>query len=230
MTLYYWETLIYTKLMLKLNCDVKLRDTLLNKMMLFIDNGTYKKDDLEKIKYGLEVIYIFITKSLVVFTISYFLGILKYTLLFSLFYSLIRSFACGLHAKKSWVCTLSSAIIFIIIPYLCKILILPTTIKFILSLLAIITIYRYAPADTQKRPIINKKRRKNLKVISTLITLIYIILIFTLKNHVLDNTLLLSIVLESIMISPLTYKIFKLPYNNYKNYIKEGGQANGILS
>ena len=57
------------------------------------------------------------SKSIVIFIVTYFLGILKYTLLFLGTYGLIRAFACGLHANKSSVCMIISLIIFIIIPF-----------------------------------------------------------------------------------------------------------------
>ena len=208
--------------MLKLNCDVKLRDTLLNKMMLFIDNGTYKKDDLEKIKYGLEVIYVFITKSIIIFSVSYFLGIIKYSLLFACLYAMLRTFACGLHANKSWVCTIASLIIFIIIPYLCKTVIIPIQLKWFIGILAILHFIAFAPADTKNRPIINTKKRKLLKIVSTSVAIIYFILMIFVNNIVISNAIACALLFQSIIISPLTYKIFKLPYKSYKNY-KKGG-------
>ena len=83
-----------------------------------------------------------------------------------------------------------------------------------------ILIYTYAPADTKKRPIINSLKRRKLKLISTLIAVIYIILNFIIVKNFILNALLFSLILEVIMILPTTYKFFKLPYNNYINYLK----------
>lgn len=187
-------------------------------MMNFINDGSYSNVELEKIHYGFEAIYVFISKSIVIFIVTYFLGILKYTLLFLGTYGLIRTFACGLHANKSSVCMIISLIIFVIIPYLCKILIIPWYIKLLFSAFALFHIYKFAPADTKKRPIINSNKRKYLKLISLFITIIYLILSFTLNNHTLCNSLILALTLESFLISPYAYKLFKLPYDNYKSY------------
>lgn len=197
-----------------------MREVIIKKLIKFINNGSYSKEELEKIKYGLECIYIFITKGIVIFTIAYFLGILKYTLAFVALYGIIRSFACGLHATKSWICMISSILIFIIIPYLCHALMINYLIKFSLMIIATTLIYVYAPADTKKRPIINKNKRKKLKFISTGISTIYILINLYIKNNFLTNALMFSLILEAIMILPITYKIFKLPYNNYVNYLK----------
>jgi len=196
------------------------RNAVINKTMKYVNNGSYSKDDLEKIRYGLECIYIFITKGIVIFTIAYFLGILKHALFFVATYGMLRSFACGLHATKSWICMVSSILIFIIIPYLCKILIINKFIRLTLMAISTILIYIYAPADTKKRPIINKNKRKRLKIISTCIAIIYIIISLYVKKNFILNSLMFGLILETFMILPMTYKTFKLPYNNYINYLK----------
>ena len=197
-----------------------MRSAILNKTMNFVNDNSYSEEELEKIRYGLECIYIFITKGIVIFTIAYFLGILKYTLFFMIPYGLIRSFACGLHATKSWICMVSSIIIFILIPYLCKILIIDRLIRLFFMIISTILLFIYAPADTKKRPIINKKKRLKLKWISTIISLIFIVISLFIKKNFVLNSIMFSLILEVLMILPITYKIFKLPYNNYINYLK----------
>ena len=81
---------------------------------------------------------------------------------------------------------------------------------------------KYAPADTEKRPLINKNKRTLYKVLTLLITFIYLILSLILKNQIIINTLYLSIILETIQILPITYKLYGVRYNNYKNYRKGG--------
>ena len=76
----------------------------------------------------------------------------------------------------------------------------------------------YAPADTVKRPLINKKKRKMYKILSVITALIFISLIFIVDNFLIKNILIFALILESILILPITYKIFKLPYRNYLNY------------
>ena len=81
--------------------------------------------------------------------------------------------------------------------------------------------FKNSPADTHKKPIINKKKRKMYKYISTCLAIIYSIIILFIKNQIFCNYLLISLILQNIMISPVTYKIFKLPYNNYITYLEK---------
>ena len=79
-------------------------------------------------------------------------------------------------------------------------------------------IIKYAPADTVKRPLINAKKRKRFKIISIIKSIIYLLLIIYFDKMQLSGFLLVGLVEAIIMIHPLVYKIFNLPYNNYKNY------------
>ena len=75
-----------------------------------------------------------------------------------------------------------------------------------------------APADTYKRPIINPKRRLIYKILSTIIALGLTITSILLENTFWANCCIMALVVQCFMISPLVYKLFKLPYNNYLKY------------
>ena len=78
-----------------------------------------------------------------------------------------------------------------------------------------------APADTKKRPIVNKKRRERYKFISTFLTIGFSFLAILIKDNFISNCLIFAIIMQNCMISPTVYKIFKLPYNNYITFLKE---------
>lgn len=197
-----------------------MKEKIMSKCISYIDsnNPGYSQDTLAEIKYGLEAIYILITKSIFIFTFAFILNIFKEVLIFTLLYNLIRMPSFGLHATKSWMCFVSSALIFILVPYLCTVLELNIFIKSIIGSVTILLIMKNAPADTYKRPIINPIRRRNYKIISTLIALIMVTLSLIIKHNFLSNSLLFALIVQCFMISPLIYKIFHLPYNNYKKY------------
>lgn len=182
------------------------------------NNPTYSEEKLEEIKYGLESIYLTYSKIFIIITLSYFLGIIKETLLLLITYNIIRTFAFGIHATKSIYCLLASLTLFIGGVYVVKYIDLNVYIKVITSILLLICIYKYAPADTHKRPLINKKKRKRYKIISTILGIIYAILITIYNNNIISNYLLIGMLEAVIMIHPLTYKIFNLPFDNYKKY------------
>jgi len=178
----------------------------------------YNKDNLEIIEYGLESLYLTISKVIVIITLSLILGIFKKVILILIFYNIIRFTSFGLHAKKSWHCLLISTTMFIGGVYLCEYTVLSLFSKCILSIICICLIARFAPADTEKRPLINRKKRLKYKVISIITSGIFSILIVVFDQHIISNYLLFGMIFATFMILPISYKIFNLPYDNYKRY------------
>ena len=181
----------------------------------------YDGDKLEVINYGLESIYLTFTKIIIIFILAIILKIWKEVLLLLAFYNLIRVSAFGMHAKKSIHCLIISLTLFIGGVYLCRYLVIPLILKVVLSIICIVLIAKYAPADTEKRPIINKKLRKKYKIISVIISGVFAISIVLLSDKSISNYLLLGMIEATIMLLPITYKIFDLPYDNYKKYLNE---------
>lgn len=180
----------------------------------------YSDEDIEKIQYGLESIYLSLTKVIVILLLSIFLNIFKETIITLLLFNILRTTAFGIHASKSWICWVTSVPTFIGIPLICKYITFPIYILLIIASISLINFILFAPADTVKRPLIRKKRRIIYKVLTVIIGIIYLAMIIISKNNFIQNCLSASMLIETILISPLTYKIFKMPYNNYKSYGK----------
>lgn len=178
----------------------------------------YDEEKISIIKYGLEGIYLTVTKLIIICLIAYILGMFKEFVIFLLIYNIIRTFSFGLHATKSWICLLSSTLIFILVPLICKYIFIPIWYKVIIGIILILLFYKNAPADTHKRPIINKNRRLFFKYSSVLICVLFIYLSIFIDNMFISNCFILSLAVQAFMISPFIYKLFKLPYNNYLNY------------
>lgn len=176
------------------------------------------KIKLDEIRYGLEGLYLTITKTIVIFALTLLLGTFKEMLIMLFIFNILRKTGFGIHAKKSWQCWISSLSIFVIFPYIAKLAILPKLLKIILSMISIAVMFLYAPADTYKRPLINKKKRMIWKTLSVINCSIMSIILIIIKDNTLSNLLLFGIYTEVALINPITYKIFKLPYNNYKTY------------
>lgn len=197
-----------------------MKKVVINNTMNFIkNNNKYNEEQLEIIKYGLEGLYLTISKLIIILLISYLLNILKEVIIFLLIYNIIRATSFGLHATKSWICLLTSTLMFIGFPILCLNIYLSNYIKVIIGLFLILFIYKNSPADTYKRPIVNKKRRLFYKYCSTFIAITFVYISMLINNNFLSNCLIFSIFLQCFMISPLVYKIFNLPYNNYLTYL-----------
>lgn len=179
----------------------------------------YSDEKLGELRYGLEGLYILVTKSVIIFGIAYLLGILWELIIFTVLYNIIRATSFGIHATKSWICLVSSLMIFIGATYLSTVLVIPTGTKIILGILTVLYIHIYSPADTKKRPIVSPKRRFVYKTVSTVIACIYTIICVVITNNFLANSLLFALIIQCLMISPLTYKLSGQPYDNYKTYI-----------
>lgn len=173
---------------------------------------------LEELKYGLEGIYLTFTKLIVIIILSIFFNILKEVVIMLFIFNILRTTGFGLHATKSWICLLSSGITFIVFPLLSKFIVIPFLLKVILGILAIIFIFLYTPSDTKKRPIINKTRRNKYRFITTINCIILVFISLFISNSY-SNLILFGIYSEVIIILPITYQLFHLSYNNYKNYL-----------
>ncbi len=184
-------------------------------------NYNYDEIKLKEIRYGIETIYLTITKLIILIIISLLIGTFKELLFFILFYSIIRSVGFGLHAKKAWHCWVLSLTLFTLIPFLIKVLIIKRIVINIIFLICSILFILYAPADTEKRPLIHKNKRTAFKIGTLIITLIYFILTFYINNEM-CNSIIFAIIMQSIMILPISYKLLGLKYDNYKSY-KKGG-------
>ncbi len=175
----------------------------------------YSELQLKTIRYGLEGIYISVTKTVIIFIIAFLLNILKQLLIIVILYNFLRMFSFGSHANNSLSCLILSASIFIGTAYLCTIVTISKLTKIIIFSICTLIFIKCAPADTKKRPIISLKRRMIYKFISILIIAIYGLILITTNDNFISNAIFSAITIQSFLISPLSYYLFKQPYNNY---------------
>ena len=179
-------------------------------------------DDLKikKLKYGLEGIYNLIIKLIVVLLISILTNTILETVLLILFYAGIRTFSFGWHATSSLGCWISSLLIYCVIPPLIKNLTYPNYFGYIILGVALISIIIWAPADTPKRPLIRKKQRLKAKIISIIVVLLYSLIYSVTNIAMIKNVILYALIIQIILVNPLTYKLTNTRFNNYKYYKK----------
>lgn len=178
----------------------------------------YDNDKLEVIAYGLESLYIMVTKTIIISLIAVLAGVFKEMLLIMLLYNVIRTTAFGMHAKESWQCYVISITLFIGGAILFKYVDVNFYVKAIVSAISYIFLVIYAPADTHKRPLVNAKKRKIYKFITTITSSIYLILIIVFRDSNISTAVSMGLLDAMLMIHPITYRMFHLPYNNYKTY------------
>ena len=207
-------------------------DKICDKLMKRIRAKMPEVDDerAEVIKYGLELIIGELPKMFLLFVIAWLLGIFKYTLISVAIILPYKLVSGGVHLKTHIGCILGTSLLYcgnVFISKYINITNIKNQIIFsaIILIFAIIMISLYAPADTENVPILRKKERTKKKIISYSIVTAMIIISFLVKDRVISNMFRVGVLLQSIMISKLTYNIFKVKFG-YLEYIKT--QKNAI--
>lgn len=177
----------------------------------------------KKIKYGLEALYNLITKVVVMLIISIILGIWREYLLLVLIYASARRYAYGIHAKKSIICWITTLPIYLVGCYIIRCISLPNYLIYILWFFGFISFLLWAPADTPARPLIHKEIRKKQKIKACLTCIIYLFCIILFQYPLINNAIIYCLVVQSICINPITYKLTKTPFANYKLYYEKHG-------
>ena len=190
----------------------------INKTMQFLSKyQDYSEDEKEKLSYGLEGIYLTYTKMIIILALALILDIFIEVIGILFFFNIIRYFGFGVHAGKSSECLISSIFSFIVLPYILLNININNLAIIIISIICIIDLLIFAPADTVKRPFKNKKKRLIRKVLTLITAFIYVIFALIIKSDIISKLLIISLIIEAIMVNPITYKLLKQPFNNYKN-------------
>lgn len=195
-----------------------MKEAFLNHAMNFIASNQKNLDEEEKEKlaYGLEGLYMNITKLIIIFIMALLLGFIKEFIVALILFNIIRFPGFGFHASKSIVCLITSILLILGLPYLFVNVEVTLSIKIILCIVSIITFMICAPADTFKRPLTNKKKRILRKVAACSLAIVYSVLIIIFNGNEISNLLLAALLIETVLISPILYFIFNEPYMNYK--------------
>lgn len=178
----------------------------------------------EVIKYGLEIIIGEIPKLILLVVVAIILKI-GWLVVFAYLTMLpYKVMAGGFHLKTNIGCLIGTFTVYYGNVLMSKYMVIePIYLKYIIIIatwiFSIIMISLYAPADTINLPILRKKERKTKKILSYIFATIMLIGSLVIKNNTLANILLINVIVESVCISRLAYKITKNEYG-YENYLK----------
>lgn len=178
----------------------------------------------EVIKYGLEIIIGEIPKLILLVVVAIILKI-GWLVVFAYLTMLpYKVMAGGFHLKTNIGCLIGTFTVYYGNVLISKYMVIePIYLRYIIIIatwiFSIIMISLYAPADTINLPILRKKERKTKKILSYIFATIMLIGSFVIKNNTLANILLINVIVESVCISRLAYKITKNEYG-YENYLK----------
>lgn len=171
-----------------------------------------------KMKLGIEMLLINITKTSIIYGVSLVCHLFLQTLILHGAYFAVRRYSFGLHANTSLSCTLISILMFVGTPLLSPYINLSSFAVIGLGLLFTALLYRYAPADTDKFPLIGADRRRKLRRSSAATCLIVTFIAIITPSSTVTTLLMLGVGLQIIMILPITYKLLKRSVRNYEKY------------
>ena len=203
-----------------LGCDRVKKKFIEKSIQLIKQNREVELLEEKKLRYGLEAFYNLATKTIVLILLAILFDFGLELLLLTIIYSTLRLYGFGIHAKTSLQCWLTTIPVYIggclIIKY-CE---FPTTVSYIIWIFGFLSFLFFAPADTPARPLIRKNKRIRAKILSLVILTAYLVVFIYTKNPLFHNTILYAIIMESIVINPIIYKISNTPFNNYKSFQK----------
>lgn len=178
----------------------------------------------EIINYGLHLVIGEVPKTFLFITIAIILGIFKEFCITMLVIFPYRAFSGGFHLKTHIGCILATSIYYCGIAYISQYQIFSSEIRYILIQLVwvfgMIMCRLYAPADTENVPILRKKDRKIKQILSYIILTITLIIGLIVKDYIISNIIILGMLVQSIMITRLAYKLTNNKYG-YEVYLQE---------
>ena len=192
----------------------KICNYLTNKIRKQIPEFTDEK--AEKINYGLQLLIGELPKTFIFILISILLGVFKEFLITIIVIFPYRAFSGGFHLKTHLGCILGTSMFYCGIAYISKFSLFSYNTKYILTILiwifGILMCRLYAPADTENVPILRKKERKTKRILSYIVLTITLIIGAVIKNDTISNIIILGMLVQSIMISKLAYRITNNKY------------------
>lgn len=192
----------------------KICNYLTNKIRKQIPEFTDEK--AEEINYGLQLLIGELPKTFIFILISILLGVFKEFLITIIVIFPYRAFSGGFHLKTHLGCILGTSMFYCGIAYISKFSLFSYNTKYVLTILiwifGILMCKLYAPADTENIPILRKKERKTKRILSYIVLTITLIIGVVIKNNTISNIIILGMLVQSIMISKLAYRITNNKY------------------
>ena len=173
-------------------------------------------EELAYAVYNLEVLLINLEKIITIYFFALIFQNVSTTVIVHISYFLIRMFAGGWHAQSSISCTVISVVGFVFLPKIVQSLPLsiesPAFMLFTIALLA--TIWKYAPAGTEKKTITDKFQRRKLRWQAMAVTTVLLIVAYLSTSADLQILILLGLSIEAITIHPHFYQLMKRGQKN----------------
>ena len=169
-----------------------------------------------EINYGLQLLIGEVPKFFITLILAIILNIVDLTLLSFLFVLPYRAFSGGFHLHTHFGCIIATNVLYIGTAYLGSVINISDNVRYgIIAFLFISCFYiinKYAPADTENVPVLQKKERKKRKICSFAIVTIELVIAIFIPYEVISNIILIGIFLQTCTLTKLAYRITKNKY------------------
>ena len=164
------------------------------------------------ITFGVRILFGEMPKILLLIIIGFLLNVGWYILLMFLLLAPYRSFTGGFHLKTHLGCMLTTTILYLSPILIAKYLPIDQNyilyfLTFIIGVMSIIFIIKYAPADTENIPILSKKERQTKRIKAYIFLPILLAIIVFSPDKIISYMLLYGIFLQNLTIMPIAYKL-----------------------
>lgn len=173
-----------------------------------IEGITPEKEEI--INYGIKIAIYEIMVSITIFFIALVLGVFKYFIFAFIVYGILRIFEGGAHADSRIKCFFTYLVTIFGIIFISKYLPIDNIFYSVpVFIVNFYVAYVYAPGDSAQKPILRKKLKIRLKVISLILTVLVYIAACILWRYdkTAFNVVLLSTVPVTLLLSPIGYKL-----------------------
>ena len=189
-------------------------NSLTKKIIQSVDG--YDESKADEINYGLQLLIGEVPKFFIILLLAFLLHMFKLTLISFLIILPYRAFSGGFHLHTHLGCVVVTSLLYIGTPYLASILNFNDTIKYILIAITFIfsfaMIAKYAPADTENVPVLQKKERRKRKIWSFVIAGVELVIAIFIPYKVVSNMIIIGILVQTLTLTRLAYKITKNKY------------------
>ena len=189
-------------------------NSLTKKIIQSVDG--YDESKADEINYGLQLLIGEVPKLFIILLLAFLLHMFKLTLISFLIILPYRAFSGGFHLHTHLGCIVVTSLLYIGTPYLASILNFDDTIKYILIAITFIfsfaMIAKYAPADTENVPVLQKKERRKRKIWSFVIAGVELVIAIFIPYKVVSNMIIIGILVQTLTLTRLAYKITNNKY------------------
>lgn len=194
----------------------KICDWLTNQIKKKLPN--VDEERAEVINYGIHLLVGEVPKTFVFIALAALLGVLKEFFITVLVIFPYRAFSGGFHLKTHLGCIVGTSLMYCGIPFISKYILIDSILKYIIVIFTwtfgMIMCKLYAPADTENVPILRKKERRIKQILSYITLTITLIIGAIVKENIISNIIILGMLMQSMMISRLAYKVTKNQYGH----------------